>query len=390
MRQAIILCGGHAKRLRPYSYSLPKASLPFLNLPLMSLSWFYSENLKAKCFLLNSHLFPDQLNKTVNFLSKDSQKSKLLFESEPKGSAGTLYNLKKDLQKTKNFVYINGDSLFFPSKMSHIFDFEKIFSQSDLEALFFVTPCSQTDLKTPSSLNVKKAERIQSQTKQQDQTDVNFKRFLWCDENLNIKFVGSKEDLSIEQKHKLKAFSWTGLALFKSSLLDHLKENSFDLFQGFINPLLKKHKIKVYSDPLAVILEAGDRNSYFEAMNFCLNSLFLSDLSPKLTKKNKYLKTQSFNIETVKKILEECFNRFDPDDNRVGLKNGKVWSQKFKQAVLLPKSVRGLEFLKLNGPAVIGKDSYFFDQTVLNNSVLDSQVAFSGQLKKEILLNKKI
>ena len=405
MRQALILCGGQAKRLRPYSYSLSKASFPFLNLPLMFLSWFYSEQLKANRFLLNPHLFPEQLEDTVDFLSQDGQSAKLFFESTPLGSAGTLFQLKKELKKTKDFVYINADSLFFPTQMNQIFEFEKTFSNSDLEALFFVVPDRQTLQSCSNSVSHSHETRYSHETRHSraggnlqmkeeklNQTYINSKRSLWCDEEFNLKFVGSKEDLSSKELNGLKAFSWTGMALFKSSLLDHLKKDSFDLFQDFINPLLKSHKIKIYKDSSAILLEAGGKESYLEAMSFCLNCLFQSDLSSvvNLLKEEAFSKAHSLNRGTVKKILEECFNRFDFNDNRVGFKNGKIWSQKLKQPVLLPLSVQGLEFLKLQGPAVIGKETCFFDHTILDNSLLDSHIAFSGQLKRDILLKKNM
>lgn len=362
MRQALILCGGQAKRLRPYSYCVPKASFPFLNLPLMFLSWFYAEKLKINHFLLNSHLFPKQLQSDIIFLSKNSQKADLFFEKLALGGAGTLLKLKKELQKTEEFLYINGDSLFFPSQLSRIYDFEKLFLESQPQALFFTAPYRPAGAQ----------------------------RALWRDREFNLKFVGSKKDLPGKEQRSLKAVSWTGMALFKSSLLDHLQKDSFDLFQDFINPLLKKHKIKVYEDPATVLLEAGDKSSCLSAMNFCLKCLFQFDLSSthSCAKKAGRLKVQDFDKRAVQEILEECFKRFDPDDKRVGLKNGKIWSQKFKHPVLLPQSVQGLEFLKLQGPAVIGRESCFFDETALDNSVLDLQIAFSGCLKQDILLKK--
>ncbi|MCZ0932505.1 MAG: NDP-sugar synthase [Oligoflexia bacterium] len=412
MKQALILCGGKAKRLRPYSYSLPKASFPFLNLPLLSFAWFYLEQLKVSHFLLNSHLFPEKLKNTVRSLSQAHQRTNLFFEEEPLGSAGTLYQLKKDLQKTEDFVYINGDSLFFPSHKDHINSFEEMFFNAGLSALFFVIPYK----------------------------DIGSKKALWCDRDLNLKFVGSKEDLAHCKWSHLTPFTWTGLALFKSSLLDSLKEKAFDLFQDFINPLLKMQRIKVYVDSSAVLLEAGDKASYLKSSKFCLDCLFQAGEPSKslecngeqnkttrnqlkekdlVEESNKFglsglnvsaapvnpsalvipakagihLSAQNSNEvkkKAVKSILESCFNRFDPSDEKVGLKNGKTLSQKLGYPLLLPKSVRGLDFLKLQGSAVIGSEVCFLEDSVLEDCVLDSQIAFKGQLKKNLLLKTKL
>ena len=379
MRQALILCGGKSKRLRPYSYSLPKASLPFLNLPLLSFSWFYLEQLKVSHFLLNSHLFPKKLEDTTGFLSQDHQKINLFFEEEPLGSAGALYQLKKELKKNSDFIYINGDSLFFPSQKNKISAFEEMFFSEDLEALFFVKPYQGRS----------------------------FKRALWCDKKLNLKFVGAKEELTPYQLKNLKPFYWTGLAWFKSALLDRLKQAAFDLFKDFINPLLSEtNKIRVYADPLAVILEAGDKQSYLKSTRFCLECLFQSEkdstnsnwdrISPAHLSEGNRIRAVKEGISNrdsflqVKKLLEECFNRYDPQDYKVGLKNGKKWSQKWNQPLLLPKSVKGLNFLKLTGPAVVGSEVCFFDSTVLENCVLDSNLIVKGLLKEDLIFKTRL
>ena len=95
MKQALILCGGEARRLRPYSHALPKAGMPFLNLPLMAFNWLYLELLGVSHFLLNAHLFPEKLRRAVEFLSLERQRAKIFREDRPFGGAGTLYNLRR-------------------------------------------------------------------------------------------------------------------------------------------------------------------------------------------------------------------------------------------------------------------------------------------------------
>ena len=168
MKQALILCGGRARRLRPYSYGLPKAGMPFLNLPLLSLGWFYLEQLGVPRFFFNSHLFPEKLKKTVKFLSQTQQETGIFFESEPLGGAGTLYKLKRPLQKEKVFFYLNGDSLFFPSSGAQFAFFRKDFFKSKADASFFVSPPPLQETN---------------------------RGFLWCDKDLNLSFVGRKNQL---------------------------------------------------------------------------------------------------------------------------------------------------------------------------------------------------
>ena len=343
MKQALLLCGGKAQRLRPYSYGLPKACMPFLNLPLLSLSWFYLEKLKVSHFLLNAHLFPEKLKQTVDFLSQAEQKSEIFFEKESLGAAGTLYKLKKLLQKQKEFFYLNGDSLFFPSHEDQLSLFEEDFVKTQVDASFFSVPMPSKNMESGA---------------------------LWCDKDLNLKFVGEKQDLAKDLDLKnLSPFQFSGLALFKSSLLDNLNSNDFHLFADFINPLLSKKKFKIFLDKEAKILEAGDSKSYIESSKFCLDVLFENQ-------KNKGLKN----------ILEQYFSRFDPEDQIVGLKNGKIWSQKTGFPLLAPSSVKGLKQLELKGFAILGPQVQFFGKSQLKDSVLGSQVSWKGTLDKDIVL----
>lgn len=340
MKQAVLLCGGRAERLRPYSFSFPKSCLEFLNLPLLSYSWFHLENLGVSRFLLNSHLFPELLKKTVSFLSKKEQSIDFFFEDQPLGSAGTLYRLSEHLKKDSYFGLINGDTLLFPSGDQQVLQFEKEFLNSNCSALFFAIPFSGEDLK---------------------------KRSLYCDQNLNLKYVGFKEDI---KDQTWSPFSFTGLALFKSHLLDELKEGDYDLFQDFINPILGKYKIKVFVDQKAVLLEVGDKASYLKSTGLCLESLFDNN-----------------SFSNIKKTLEDSFKRFDPKDTRVGLDNGKTLSSQWGQSILAPKSVRGLNFLKPKGFCVLGSNLELFDSTSVEDSVLGADLSFKGLVQKDLILN---
>ena len=340
MKQALILCGGKARRLSPYSYGLPKASMPFLNLPLLSLGWFYLEQLGVSRFLLNSHLFPEKLKRTVNFLSQAQQKTEIFFESEPLGGAGTLYKLKKFLQKEEIFFYLNGDSLFFPSSKDQFSLFEKDFFQSKADGSFFALPIQLQD---------------------------SDKGFLWCDKDLNLRFVGKKDQLSKEFKGLLP-FHFSGLALFKSALLENLDSSSFHLFEDFIKPAFKRGNFKVFLDREARILEGGEKSAYLESIKFCLNALF-----------------RESNGE-IKKLLLEYFSRFDPEDKLIGFKNGRTWSKKMGFPLLAPASVRGLGNLSLKGPAVLGPGVHLFGKSRLKDSILGSDISWRGELNNRIVL----
>ena len=167
--RAFILCAGLGTRMRPLTHGLPKAAMPFLNLPLLSLGWLYLEKMGMSEAALNSHLFPEKLAETVDFLRSPRPKSaraagqgdsysktsgrpaslpkpcraKILFEPESLGSAGGLFNAMRRslLKEEEDFFYLNGDSLFFPSSFEALARFKESFRADErAEGLFFAAP----------------------------------------------------------------------------------------------------------------------------------------------------------------------------------------------------------------------------------------------------------
>ena len=329
IKQVLILCGGKATRLRPYSNSHSKAELAFLDRPLLAYPWKLAEDLENNCFFLNSHLFPSAFKKVVHHLSQKNQQIKIVFEKQPLGATGTLYSLKKELQKKAYLTYINGDCLLFPSSQKKLMDFEKEFLTSQSKALLYVIPkqknkegnnssevtlqqkerviLSQNNKEGNNSSEValqqKKERIILSQNNKEggasSHVECNKKsvkkqaqRFLYCDSKHNLK------EVRLPEKTDTSAYIFTGLALFKSSLLDHLKEGGQDLFSDFLTPLLTKEKIKLFIDKKAISLEAGDNESYFKSQEFCLQTL----------KEKENLTQNKKNF--VKERLQEISQRF--------------------------------------------------------------------------------
>ncbi|MBC6415810.1 MAG: NDP-sugar synthase [Bdellovibrionales bacterium] len=340
-KQAVLLCGGKATRLRPYSYKASKAQLTFLNLPLLSYPWKILEELQVSRFLLNSHLFPYEFKSMLDSISEKNQDIGIFFEKEPLGALGTLNSLKNKLQQSSYFIYINGDTLLFPSEENKIFEFEKEFLNSNLSALFYVTPFKQDFLK---------------------------KRAFYCDLEKNLKRIDFLNSLESLKNKREKAYFFTGLALFKSSLLDFIKKGDTDLFRDLITPLLNQKKMKVFFDKKAYFLEVGNKESYLKSTQICLEKLWDS--------------SENF----IKKNLKKCFKRFDSHDLKVGLKHSQIWSSRLKALLLAPSSVKGLHLLKVKGFSVLGPQVTLFDKTFLEDCVLNSKTPLKGHLKREWIL----
>jgi len=335
--KAFVLCAGLGTRLRPFTYYLPKSSMPFLNLPLLAYGWFYLEQMGVSQFVFNSYLFPVRLKKDIEFLKKPSQETHLVVEKQRLDSAGGFYNVKKHFENEKIIFYLNGDSLFFPSHIRLLNQFKDCFIQQEFEAsLFGITPH-----------NIKK-----------DQS------YLWVNKNGILKQIGSP---SPTLSH-LQPIGFSGLALFKQEFLNHLEKNKSHIFLDVIKPTLAQNKYKVFIDEKGYLLESGDEKSYLKASQFCLKSLFCNDCKSETTD-----------------ILKNIFDRFDLNNQKVNLKFSKKLSQK-KQALILSPYLKNTKHLTVHGFAVLGADVQFKKPSVLKNSVLIGPISWEGELQSKILL----
>ena len=195
--KAFILCSGLGTRARPWTHYIPKAAIPFLNLPLLSYTWFYMEQMGLSEVVCNSHLFPKTLQATINFLSDGKIKNSIVYEPQCLDSAGGLYNIKSFLEKEKEFLYLNADSLFFPSSLTKIGDFKEDFSKSQFECSFFTAPVLNNEDRDSA---------------------------LWIDKDHIIRHIGSENILpknfsvakSLDMKNnELRPVKFSGLALLK-------------------------------------------------------------------------------------------------------------------------------------------------------------------------------
>lgn len=362
--------------MRPFTHFLPKASLPFLNLPLLSYSWFYLENLGFTEAICNSHLFLEHLQNTTNLLTTKKIKSSIIFESQSLGSAGGLYNAIQHFKKEENFLYLNGDSLFFPSHLDQLQHFKKDFLAGKFESSFFAAPiCNDRDRQSA----------------------------IWIDRDHVLKFIGFENKMpkkfkANNSKHlkenELRPVKFSGLAFFKNAFLRYLNPNQNHIFLDLMNYHLEDNKYKVFVDEGALVLESGEKESYLQAHQWALDNLFLSPQHSRfknLTSQNLKLQNSRYKFlesqqATIKSILEKIFYRFDPQDKKVGYRQGALESKKRKGFLLSPVSVEGLDYAKINGFAVFGANTCLFGRSSLTNSILGEGISWQGDLTNQTLI----
>ena len=348
--KAFILCAGVGSRLRPLTFGFPKASIPFLNLPLLYYNWFYLEKMGLTHAILNSHLFPEILKETVSQAKTSKQKINFSFEPQSLGSAGGLFSLKSFFTKEDSFLYLNGDSLFFPSKKEGFAEFLAQGNNAPL-GLFWAVPLSSGQ---------------------------NVSRSLWIDKDHTLRAIGGSDQvykLGFKVKYskdltsgELRPVKFSGLALFKNGIFNFLSDQTEHIFYDVTIPLIKEGGFKVFMDEEGVIFEGGEISGLLSATRHCLDFLF------------------SKNPSFIKNWLLEIFQRFDPKDKAVGLKRGYELKQKKGARLLCPKSVQGLPLLQAKNFAVLGRDVSFTGNTFLTSSIIGEQISWRGPLENQMLM----
>ena len=356
--KAFILCAGLGTRLRPFTYMLPKASMPFLNLPLLSYGWFYLEQMGVSEFVLNSYLFPKKLKKDIDFLKSPKQKASLVVEEQLFDSGAGFHNVKNHFEKEEEMFYLNGDSIFFPSDLNLLKKFKEDFTANSFKSSFFGIAPKEKEIKEDEG-------------------------YLWIDRDFILKGIGFKKDMlskgfSVKMskdldQNELRPVQFSGLALFKLKFLESLGRDKPHIFWDVMNPLLKKGQYKVFVDEKGILLEGGDEQSLLQASSFCLKSLFLD--TPETE---------------VKRILEKIFSRFDPTDKKVGIQFGKELSHQLGAPILSPSDIKGRQNLKVEGFAVIGSNLSFVGKSFLKRSVLGSHISWRGSLVNKIIIKSVV
>lgn len=334
--KAFVLCAGLGTRLRPLTHFVPKSCIPFLNLPLLSYGWFYLEHLGCKEMLVNSYLFPQRLKKEIESINVSQKKVKIFREKNILGSAGGLFNVKPSLEGEDFFAYLNGDSLFFPSQEDQLKKFKEDFLKSDHEVSFYATGKS---LDNPAGS-------------------------FWVDSQGLLKAIGKQPQT--DSQNPWRPVHFTGLALFKSDFLKQVQQGQFHIFDDLMRFHLKDGKYHVFVDEEGYMLEGGRESSLLKGTSWILNEFFLKKSPPQ-------------------KTLEHIFNHFDPQDQKVGSKQGQSYFQNQGSPLLAPLSVKGLKHLKVSGFGVLGPEVHFLGDSFLKNSILGPQVLWRGSLENKML-----
>ncbi|MCB0377952.1 MAG: hypothetical protein KDD33_05620 [Bdellovibrionales bacterium] len=237
---AFLLTAGVGSRLRPFTDSLPKPSLPFLNLPMVDYGFYLAYQAGFQNFLFNYHHLPKRLLKDIGSLFPFCEQHELLDETaELLGSGGAIANAKGFLKNEDAFLIANGDELLIPSDAQALLHLREQFTAD--AALCTLLTC---DL--PASRKGQGA--------------------LWVDDSGKVLDIGVGDETTPGT-----AVHYTGYKIFSRRILDFLPEGESHIFY----PILKEaiahgEKVTTYHISDCQWFESGNWKELIEATRVCL------------------------------------------------------------------------------------------------------------------------
>ena len=238
---AFLLCAGKGTRFAPHTNLLPKALLPFLNLPLASYNLYLLKTLGVKKIAVNAHLHPALLVPGLTRPAERAGIKDLVFNHEEKllGSAGGLYAFKNFLEKEDHFFYLNGDSFIWPETPGLLDSFYRSHLESQALASFLARP-------TPNTKGV-----------------------IWAEENPAGKIYSFLKKPS--SPSSVKAYDFLGLALFSRRIFKTLKPSSVHIFKDVLEDT--SSDLRVHSLPEVKRLDMNQLDTYLRGVREILSLL---------------------------------------------------------------------------------------------------------------------
>ena len=310
--KALLLCAGQALRWRPYSLRHSKMALPFLNVPIMGWPLKLLEDLKVTRLTINTHSHPEQVESAVKKLAPRIPSIRFSHEPSLLGGAGAVKNNQPAL-KGDDFIYLNGDSVFFCSDFFQ--EMRQKHKTSKALITFLATPCIPKNAK-----------------------------ILWAEKDGRL----SPSPPSSAETKKQKLF-FPGFALINSRIFPLIQNGDQELFTDLAYRIADQ--CFVFVKEHLTFFEVGSLPSCLESTKQALKHL-LDDPA------------QSMEQTQIKQTL----NRFCPK-HRAFKKNSAH--------VLLGPDIQGLKLVEFQNFAVIGGQCSFSSQTVIQEGVIAPGLKFN-------------
>ncbi len=108
----MLMAAGEGTRLRPYTYTLPKPAIPFLNLPLASHSLGFLNDLQINKLVVNTFYLPEKIHSLFHRIPHQAKELHFSDEvGEILGSGGGLGKARAHFQGGGDFIIMNSDEV---------------------------------------------------------------------------------------------------------------------------------------------------------------------------------------------------------------------------------------------------------------------------------------
>lgn len=336
---AFLLCAGKGTRFAPHTHILPKALLPFLNLPLVSYNLYLLKTLGVKKIAVNTHLHPDLLMPRLTQEAKTAGIKDPVFNHEEKllGSAGGLYQFKNFFEKEKHFFYLNGDSFIWPEEEGLLNSFYRSHVESQALASFLVRPATNT------------------------------KGVIWAEEKQNGKIHSFLKKPSFPSS--VKPYDFLGLALFSQRIFKILKAESVHIFKDVLEDV--SSDLHVHSLPGVKRLDMNQLDTYLQGVQETLSLL-----------RNR---SESFFIREILDLFSPNWCRFAGENyfSATSLK-GKLEDK--EGFLFCGEQVQGLEKLSVKNFAVLGNHCSLLSSICMDRAVLGERINLKHDITKKLIL----
>ncbi|MFS4459059.1 nucleotidyltransferase family protein [Bdellovibrio sp. HCB2-146] len=117
----MLLAAGEGTRLRPYTLTLPKPAIPFLNVPIAAHSLRFLGNIQINKLVVNTFHLAPEIEKLFKRLPHRARELHFSHEvGEILGSGGGLGNARAHFKGGGDFIWMNGDELILPKDLDII------------------------------------------------------------------------------------------------------------------------------------------------------------------------------------------------------------------------------------------------------------------------------
>ena len=341
--KAFLLCAGKGRRFDPHTRALPKVLLPFLNLPLAVYNMYLLKILGVEEWISNIHVHPALLKKELTFKAGMMGMKKPSFSYEQKllGSAGGLLKVKNFFSEEEPFFYLNGDSFIYLDREEDLRDFYEGHLKSKALASFLVRPSAQSQ------------------------------GVIWAEEPTGE--IASFLKKPLLEKPSVKAYDFSGLALFKGKIFKEISPGDFHIFKDLLEDFRKKSSLRVHSVSSLKLLNMNQESTYLSAVSKAL--FFL---------KKERARGGGF-LHNILNLGSPGWRDFE-GENYFSASPFSAPPLSEKSLLFCGKKVSGLEKISFKNFAVLGDHCRFHSPLCLEEVVLGKGLSLRKSVRKRLLL----